>query len=417
MHVLYFTPAFPPFIGGGERYARSLALALAAHGTQITVITSHARREPQLWQGTDEHVVEVQEDGALTVIRCPLRPFPGGWRGLLLWRKLMVLLSMLPGDRSKLLTAMARRVPPIDGFADALTHLPGKPHLIHGFNLSWELPMVFAHDYAHSHRLPLVITPFIHFGAGDKARVARNTTMDHQRKMLNEAHAVLALTTVERDGFARWRIHPRRVVVVGGGVDPAPPVDNAAAIVDALGLSRPFALFVGRANHDKGAVHAAQATIALARDISPLSLVLAGQITEEFRRFWRGLPPSQQARVKALGPVDEATKHALLEESSVLLLPSQAESFGIVILEAWQHEIPVIGARAGGIPGVVDDGENGLLVPFGDVSALTAAMHRLLTSETLRCQLGRRGQEKVQREYSWDRVAERVLAVYDEAIS
>lgn len=416
MHVLYFTPAFPPFIGGGERFARSLALALAARGLQITVITSHARREPQLWQGTDEQSVDRQTDGPLTLIRCPIRPFPGGWRGLLLWRKVMVLLSMLPGDRSKLLSAMARRVPPVTGIAQALAYLHGRPTLVHGFNLSWEYPLVSAHNYAQRHRLPLIVTPFAHFGAGEHARVARNTTMEHQRKLLNEAHAVLTLTTVERDGFARWQIHPRRVAVVGGGVEPAPTVDDSAAIVDDLGLRRPFALFLGRANYDKGAIHAAQATLSLARDGLPVTMVLAGQITEEFRRYRQGLTASEQERLRALGPVDEPTKHALLQASTMLLLPSQAESFGIVMLEAWQHGTAVIGANAGGIPAVVDDEEDGLLVPFGDVPALASAMRRLLTDAPFRCRLGRRGKEKVQREYRWDRVAERVLDVYREVL-
>lgn len=416
VHVLFFTPAFPPFMGGGERYARSLALALAAHEIEITVITSHAQRESQLWQGTNEHAIDVQEDGPLTVIRCPLRPFPGGWRGLLLWRKAMVLLSMLPGDRSKLLNAMAHYVPPFDGLARALTLLHAEPTLVHGFNISWEHTLVAAYNHAQSRQLPLVITPFMHFGAGAHARVARNATMDHQRTMLNEARAVLALTTIERDNFSRWHIHPRRVAVVGGAVDPAPPVDDAAATVAGLGLTQPFALFLGRANRDKGAIHAAQATLALAQDGYSLSFIVAGQVTEEFRRYRQALSASEQTRVQTLGPVDEATKHALLQESSMLLLPSQAESFGIVILEAWEHATPVIGARAGGIPAVVDDEENGLLVPFDDVPALAAAMRRLLTDKALSCQLGRRGQEKVRREYGWDHVAERVRTVYDEAL-
>lgn len=414
MHVLYFTPAFPPFIGGGERYARSLALALAARGLKITVITSHAQREPQFWLGTDNQTIELQQDGPLTLVRCPVRPFPGGWRGLLFWRKAMVLFSSLPGDRGALLNSMARRVPPIAGIEEALARVLSTPTLVHGFNLSWEHALLAGYEYAQCYGLPFVVTPFTHFGAADRARVARNATMDHQRQILNEAHAVLALTRLERDNFTGWNVHPRRVTVVGGGVDPLPPVDDAAATVAGLGLRGPFALFVGRANYDKGAVQAAKATLQLAQDGLRLTLVLAGQITEEFRRFRRQLTSAEQARVHALGPVDEMTKHALLHEASMLLLPSQVESFGIVILEAWQHATPVVAARAGAIPAVVDDGQNGLLVPFGDVPALAAAMRRLMTDETLRRDLGRHGQEKVRREYSWDRVADRVLAVYRE---
>ena len=412
MHALFLTPAFPPFDGGGERYARSLALALAAREQRVTVVTSQAQREQQFWQGTADAGILQQCDGPLTIIRCPLRPFPGGWRGVLAWRKAMVLLSLLPGDQTRLLTSMARQLPPLIGLGQALAQLPDVPTLVHGFNLSWEHALVAAQDFARRRNLPFVITPFTHLGGSENARVARNATMDHQRRLLNEAHAVLALTSVEREGFAQWGIHPQRVVLIGGGADAPPALTDTAAIARRYNLEPPFALFVGRANFDKGAIHAAQATLRLAKSGCALTLALAGRVGDDFRRFHHHLSDAEQVLVRPLGTVDEIAKHALLKEAMMLLLPSQADSFGIVLLEAWQHGTPVIGARAGGIPGVVDDGENGLLVPFGDVPALASAMQRLLTGDDLRQIMGRRGQEKVRREYTWDQVAGRVLAVY-----
>ena len=412
MHILFFTPAFPPFIGGGERYARSLALALAACGQQITVLTSHAQREQQLWQGTGDAPIAVDSDGPLTIIRCPLRPFPGGWRGLLAWRKAMVLLSALPGDQSALLQPMARRIPPLAELDAALMRLPAPPDLVHGFNLSWEHTLLVARDVAKRRGAPFVVTPFAHFGAGSHARVALNATMDHQRRLLSEASAVLALTSVESEGFARWNVHPQQVVVVGGGVDEPPPISDAAGVQASCDLHAPFALFVGRATADKGAMHAVQATLRLVQDGFPLTLAFAGRTAGDFQRFLARLDPAGRAHVHLLGTIDEQTKHALLQRTAMLLLPSQAESFGIVILEAWQHATPVVAARAGGISAVVDHGQNGLLAPFGDVPALAAAMKRLLTDRALSLALGRAGQDKVRREYTWQRVAERVLAVY-----
>lgn len=414
MHALFLTPGFPPFDGGGERYARSLALALAAREQQLTVVTSQAQREQQFWQGTAGAAVSRERDGPLTVIRVPLRPFPGGWRGLLVWRKAMVMLSLLPGDQTQLLMAMARHVPPMLGLEEALAQLPDSLTLVHGFNLSWEHALVAAAGFACQRNLHFVMTPFTHLGGRGSTRVARNATMDHQRRLLNQADAVLALTSVEQEEFSQWDIHPRRVVVVGGGVDPPPPLKDPAAIGARFQLKPPFALFVGRANLDKGAIHAAQATLRLAENGSTLTLALAGRVGEDFRRFRRRLTPAQQAIVRPLGTVDEVAKHALLQQASMLLLPSQVDSFGIVLLEAWQHGTPVIGARAGGIPAVVDDGENGLIVPFADVPALTSAMQRLLTDEAASQIMGRRGQEKVGHEYTWDRVAARVLSVYTE---
>jgi glycogen synthase len=112
--------------------------------------------------------------------------------------------------------------------------------------------------------------------------------------------------------------------------------------------------------------------------------------------------------------VPEAEKHTLLQASTLLLLPSRTDSFGIVILEAWAHGKPVIGSRAGGIPGVIDEGHNGLLVDFGDMAGLTQAIQHLLNDETLRRTLGQHGRAKLTTHYTWARVADQVLAVYQQ---
>jgi glycosyltransferase involved in cell wall biosynthesis len=118
-----------------------------------------------------------------------------------------------------------------------------------------------------------------------------------------------------------------------------------------------------------------------------------------------------------LGLVSESDKHGLLAASTALLLPSRTDSFGIVFLESWAHGRPVIGARAGGIPGLVSDGEDGLLTPFGDVPALAQAIKQLLTDTDLAAKMGRRGQQKVNEHYTWDRVSDHVLTIYQQILA
>ncbi|MFW5940663.1 MAG: glycosyltransferase family 4 protein, partial [Chloroflexota bacterium] len=410
---------FPPFNGGGERYAHSLAQALVAQGHTVTVVTSEAVQESQFWEGTgNEAGLSRTEAGPLTVIRCPITPFPGGRAGLLAWRKAMVLYSALPGARPRVLRHMARRVPPLQNLGAALAQLSPLPEVVNGFNLSWEHTMVVAWRFARQKGLPYVATPFAHFGESGRARVARNATMAHQRQLLQDADAVLTLTSIENEGLRRWQIHPQRVGVIGGGVDEPPRVEDATAVLRQHGLEKPFALFLGRINYDKGAVHAAAAVIRLRRERAhqSLTLALAGHVMPEFEQYVARLAPPAQESLRLLGVVDERVKHALLQEASMLLLPSRADSLGIVLLEAWLHGTPVVGARAGGIPGVVDDEENGLLVPFGDEEALAAAVRRLLEDEPLRRRLGRCGQSKVQRSYTWEQVAGRAISAYRRAI-
>ena len=73
-----------------------------------------------------------------------------------------------------------------------------------------------------------------------------------------------------------------------------------------------------------------------------------------------------------------------------------------MFLEAWLCRKPVIGARAGAIPDVVQHDENGILVEFGDVPGLVDALKTLLTDPARAAQLGANGYRKVQQSYTWD---------------
>ncbi len=384
----------------------------------VTVVTSTARWEQDFWRAAPETRQSSQAtEVGLHVVRCPLRRMPGGRVGLLIWRKAMVLISALPRDQSGLLMNMARLIPPLSGLDATLARLPDRFDVIHAFNLSWEHPMLEAWRMARQTRTPLVLTPFAHLGTGKHDRVARNSTMDHQLRMLRAASAVLTLTEVERQGLGERGVARERMMTVGGGVDAIPPLPDAEDILAHYRLPRPFVAFIGRASYDKGALHAAEAVVRLRRQGMAITLALIGSSTPEFDRFLHGLHPSDREGLRPLGVVPEAHKHALLQASTLLVLPSRTDSLGIVILEAWAHGKPVIGARAGGIPDVIDEGHTGLLVSFGDVTGLAQAIHRLIQDEILCRELGQHGQAKLAAEYTWERVTEKVLAVYRQVVS
>lgn len=402
-------------MGGGERYAGAIATGLAERGHGVTVVTSHAKREQDFWTpaGTPSTITTTHPTHNLTVIRCPLPGLPGQRPALLTWRKAMVLLSALPGNHTRLLNKMAQKIPPIQGLSTTLAQLPGRFDIINGFNLSWEHPLVSAHHYAQQHNTPFLITPFAHLGEAKSARIARNTTMNHQKHLLETAHNVLVLTDVERDGFPQWGIHPRQTTVVGSGADPLPAhLPTLPDLQKRLGLTTPYAIFVGRMNYDKGAIHSAQAISQLRQTGQPTTLVLVGHTTPDFTRFYDALPAGERTFIQPVGPVNDADKHALIRHAQLLLLPSRTDSFGIVLLEAWQHSLPVIGARAGGIASVISHEQDGLLVPFGDVTALAQAIAQLWDNEGLREQMGRSGRDKINRQYNWQHVCDLTLQAY-----
>ncbi len=409
MDILFLTPAFPPFQGGGERYVRSLALTLAAHGHRVTAVTSTAVSEVDFWRRPAGPMATENDDG-ITVIRCPLSGLRGGRRALLAWRKAMALLSILPGDQTAVLRRMSRFIPPIARLEDVLNRLPDTIDLVHGFNTAWEYPLMAGEALARQRQLPFVITPFLHLG--EPGRPSRVAFMDHHQRLLVDADQILTLTSTAKEGLAARGIAAHKMDVIGGGLDPLPDASDIDSVVRRLEMQRPFLLFIGRASYDKGALTAVQAVRHLRHRGYAATLALVGTIPPEFERIYRRLGEDEKTWIRPLGPLDDNDKHALLSACRLLILPSRTDSFGIVLLEAWAHGKPVIGARAGGIPGVISEGNDGLLVTFGDAAALADAIARLWADDGLRAEMGRRGQEKTARQFTWEQVGARVLQNY-----
>jgi glycosyltransferase involved in cell wall biosynthesis len=115
-----------------------------------------------------------------------------------------------------------------------------------------------------------------------------------------------------------------------------------------------------------------------------LELVGNGRRVETVEALVRDLP-EQTVWHRRLEPADVA---GLLDRSWALVLPSYSEGLPRVAVETFARGRAVIGSTGGGIPDAVQDGENGLLVPVGDVEALAEAMVRLASDRALAQRLG-----------------------------
>ena len=105
---------------------------------------------------------------------------------------------------------------------------------------------------------------------------------------------------------------------------------------------------------------------------------------------------------------------AWLGISDVCLLPSLfREGLSLALIEAMAAGLPVIGTRIGGIPEVIADGENGLLVPPGNTEALTHAMMRMVRDQDSRIRMGRRGREIYEEKFSLTGMIRKIEAVYE----
>ncbi|HEY6772414.1 MAG TPA: glycosyltransferase, partial [Oxalicibacterium sp.] len=101
----------------------------------------------------------------------------------------------------------------------------------------------------------------------------------------------------------------------------------------------------------------------------------------------------------------------------ILAHPADMEGLGVSLLQASAAGVPIITSRAGGLPEAVADNVSGLLIPPGDVAALTQALRRLLDDAGLRRQMGEAGRARILAEFSIDAMVEGNLAVYRQVLA
>jgi glycosyltransferase involved in cell wall biosynthesis len=106
-------------------------------------------------------------------------------------------------------------------------------------------------------------------------------------------------------------------------------------------------------------------------------------------------------RVELLG--DRGDVRDLLAGSDIFVLATLSEGMPLALLEAMAEGLPAVASSVGGVPEIVQDGENGLLVPAGDAAALARALHRLMADADLRVRLGCTARRTIAEHYGLER--------------
>jgi len=175
--------------------------------------------------------------------------------------------------------------------------------------------------------------------------------------------------------------------------------------------------FVGRMLPAKGLDILAEALSMLSSESWKLLVVGDGVEREPFARRLNELNLNERTEFTGAIKYDEMPR--LFERMDLLVLPTHTtkrvrEQFGRVLIEAMASGVPVLGSTCGAIPEVI--GDAGLVVPEGDAEALAAAIRQLLASGDLRRQFARAGRERVERHYSWERVATQMYELFRDVV-
>jgi D-inositol-3-phosphate glycosyltransferase len=376
--------------GGMNVYVRALASALARAGVACDVFT---RAEDP----TQAQFVEVEPGFRVVHVNAgPRAPIPR--------YELPALVDTFVSETTRILDAG----PPVE--------------VLHA---NYWLSGAVTHKLKHLHDLPMVAT--FH----TLARVKADAGIDddpHQRARIEHeviacSDLMLASTDAERDQLTtHYGAVPERVEIVAPGVDHTVffPADARIA-KDRLGLGgRRVLLFAGRIQPLKGVGMAVQCLAEL-RDPDAMLLVVGGPSgpdgREELARV-RALANELgvAANVQFVAPQPHTRLADFYRAADVCIVPSRAESFGLVALEAAACGTPVVAASVGGLRSLVADGATGFLVEGRDPAAYAAPVAMLLEDPDLATEIGVNASAR-SRMYSWSITAARLRRLYGDLVA
>jgi glycosyltransferase involved in cell wall biosynthesis len=373
-------------MGGAEALCRALARALEQAGTVVEVFTTCAL-DHFSWE-------DAVPAGSTIEDRVPVHRFPVGPRD--------------PARFSDRHHGVNRgdELDPAQQI-EWMTHSVWSPGLLDALadrdreiRCRVAMPYLFGTTYWAVAQAPqrTVLLPCLHDEAHAQLGVVRN--------MLEASAGCIANVRAEQRLIQR--IAPRAKSSVGGfGFSPLSRAVEGDLFCKSRGIEPGYLLYAGRREEAKGLpmLFSLYARFVEERpDAPPLALMGSGDLA----------PPREiRDRVIDLGLVSEDQKHDAMAGASILVHPSHMESFGAVLIEAWQANVPaLVYGRSEVLVDHCRAAQGGLW--FDDYASFAFALDRLLSDPSLRRQLGDNGSRYVSDVYGWDAVLGRFHAALDQ---
>jgi glycosyltransferase involved in cell wall biosynthesis len=171
-------------------------------------------------------------------------------------------------------------------------------------------------------------------------------------------------------------------------------------------------LFFGRIKRYKGLEYLIRAEPVITKDFSDIKIIIAGKGNfPEYKKI------KNNANFEVFNEFIPDEKVAeLFQKAKVVVLPYIEASQSGIIPIAYAFKKPVVATNVGAIQEVVEQGKTGFLVPQRDEKALADAIIKLLKDDNLRKKMGENAYIKMKEELSWDKISEKTIEIYKEAI-
>ncbi len=290
-----------------------------------------------------------------------------------------------------------------------------QPHLVYSAQQIWDLRL--AVPLARDLECPRVT--HLHYNVGPALGPG-------VVESLRQARMVIAVSDFIRDDAIAHGVEPSRVhtvynsVAVPATLSPQERLTVRQAVRAELGLSADALLvgMVARLSPSKGQPQLLEAMLGALKSDRRVHLVLAGSeyparngMTDSLRQTAR--VHSVLAQVHLLGQRGDVPR--LLDALDLFAHPARQEPCGLAVLEAAAHGLPVVAWREGGPATLVRDQETGLLIEPMDIDGLSGALCTLLADPDRRAAMGRRGRERVAREFKPEAAAASFLSLLQTA--
>ncbi|MCS7124306.1 MAG: glycosyltransferase family 4 protein [Candidatus Bathyarchaeota archaeon] len=397
VNVCFLTPEYLPLIGGTGSYVYYLARNLARLENLVYVITKNSQ----------ENVKGEQPSGKVKVLRIKTIKIP------LLESALFYVHS------SKKLMEVSGKFP----IEVVHVNLPLVPSFAVPKNLG-EALVTTVHTTWKSEGDALKHEPFLGLNGNEKIVRSFNSLLRFfEHKLLERSDKIIAVSThTKMELLEHYDVSANKVHVIYNGVDinKFKPTDEKDKVKREMGfVDDKVVLYVGRLYRRKGLRTLLKAVPFILRKIKDVKFVISGKgfrnEEKELRVLASKLKVEKNVFFLGYTPDDKLPK--LYQAAEVFVLPSVYEGMPFTLLEALASGLPVVATNVGGIPEVVNHGENGLLVKSQDLQGLVEGILYLLENPDFAHEMGLSGRKTVEKNFSWQKVARQVLEVYNEVLA
>jgi len=225
---------------------------------------------------------------------------------------------------------------------------------------------------------------------------------------------IIAVSKTLKEEIMKKKVPSDKISVIFSGVNDEFLRENnvkksSAILREKYGIMGHYCLYVGRLTPRKGLDYLLYA-LKIANNVKCV-IVGDGPQREHLLSLMRTL--GLQDRVIFTGYVPQEDLKHFYAAADFFVLPSLAEGLPLVVLEALATGTPIIASKVAGIPDIVVEGYNGLMVPPRDVESLSEAIQKLADAPDIRKKMGIHAHQTVNEKFSWKCIAKEVLRVYE----